>query len=531
MTGDRRRALPVLTAAAVAALYVIVSPKSLDLAAHLLRAKLFEQNGFGLWDNWWYGGHHTLGYSVLYPPVAAALTPQVGAALACVGTAALFEPLARERFGPAAWLGSTWFALGTATNLFTGRLAFAFGLLPAVAGVRALVRGRLALACLLGGLTALCSPVSALFGALAGLAHAGGGSLDPGLRARPCAADRVRAAAPGLGFAAWSLAPALALSLVFPEGGREPFSTATLVPLPLLCAAALVLLPRHSPRLRVGVALYGIGCIVAYAIPTPIGSNAARLGPLVAGPLAALVWWRRRTLLLAICAPLLMYLMWQAPVRDVRDANDNPAVNASYYQPLLRFLATRPGPPYRLEIPFTFFHWESYQVAPRFPLARGWERQLDIKDNALFYSGRLTAARYHAWLDSLAVRYVALPDSRLDWSAQSEARLIRAGLPFLRPVFTSRHWQVYEVVGAPEIVTGAARLIRLGGSSLTLRALRPGKATVRVRWTPYWSLSPGAGCVEADGDFTRVVLRRAGKVILSPRFALGRIGARSPRCS
>ena len=50
--------------------------------------------------------------------------------------------------------------------------------------------------------------------------------------------------------------------------------------------------------------------------------------------------------------------------------------------------------PFRIEIPFTRFHWETYVVAPRYPLARGWERQLDIKDNPLFYSGPLTAATY-----------------------------------------------------------------------------------------------------------------------------------------
>ena len=31
-------------------------------------------------------------------------------------------------------------------------------------------------------------------------------------------------------------------------------------------------------------------------------------------------------------------------------------------------------------------------MAPRFPLARGWERQLDIKYNHLFYGGALTPA-------------------------------------------------------------------------------------------------------------------------------------------
>ena len=51
-----KRLLPTLTSAVFAAVYVIVSPPSLDLAAHLLRAKLFRREGFGIWNNWWYAG-------------------------------------------------------------------------------------------------------------------------------------------------------------------------------------------------------------------------------------------------------------------------------------------------------------------------------------------------------------------------------------------------------------------------------------------------------------------------------------------
>ena len=54
---------------------------------------------------------------------------------------ALFEMLVHDEFGEDAWLGALWFGAGTATNLFTGRLTFAFGLLPAVASALALARG------------------------------------------------------------------------------------------------------------------------------------------------------------------------------------------------------------------------------------------------------------------------------------------------------------------------------------------------------------------------------------------------------
>ena len=81
------RGAPTLIAGAIALAYVVISPPSYDLSAHLFRARLFSIEGFGLWDNWWYAGHHIPGYSVLFPAVAAAVTPQVAAALAATATA------------------------------------------------------------------------------------------------------------------------------------------------------------------------------------------------------------------------------------------------------------------------------------------------------------------------------------------------------------------------------------------------------------------------------------------------------------
>src|SRR5580704_13083540 len=133
-----QRLAPTLVAASFAAAYVIISPPSLDLAAHLFRAQLFRMEGFGIWNNLWYSGHDIVGYSVLFPAVSAWLTPQLAGALAATGTAALFELIARRHFGPAAWVGAVVFGAATATDLYTGRLAFAFGALPALAAIVAL---------------------------------------------------------------------------------------------------------------------------------------------------------------------------------------------------------------------------------------------------------------------------------------------------------------------------------------------------------------------------------------------------------
>jgi hypothetical protein len=518
-----KRIAPTVLAALFAIVYVIVSPPSLDLAAHLLRAKLFSAEGFGIWNNWWYAGHHVPGYSVLFPPIAAVLTPQVAGGLATTGTAALFESLARRHFGERAWLGSLWFGAGTAMNLFTGRLTFAFGLLPAMGMAVALQRKRPGWACVLAVLTALASPVAALFAALAAAAYA------VGIYVR----DRqLKPAMPGVAAVICSLLPVALLSIAFPEGGSEPFTLATLWPIPAIALITIaVLVPHREWTIVAGTALYALGCILAYEVATPVGSNAARLGPLVAGPLAALLWWPKRKWLLAAVALPLLWFQWQAPIRDVRTSAGDPSVSAAYYQPLLTFLDRQGGPPFRVEIPFTRFHWEAYQVAPRFPLARGWERQLDIKYNHLFYGDPLTSATYDAWLHTLAVRFVAVPDASLDFSAKREVHLIDRGLPYLHLAFRSRHWRVYEVADPTPIVRGPATLQGLGPNSVTLAAKSAGTALVRVRFSPYWALGQGSGCVAPDGEFTKVTMRRPGPVKLIIDFSLNRIGSNTPRCN
>jgi hypothetical protein len=517
-----RRVLPTLAAALIAAVYVIVAPRSEDLAAHLLRAKLFATEGFGLWNNWWYGGHNVLGYSVLFPPLGALLTPQVAAAICAPISAALFESLAHRRFGDDAWLGALWFGIATASNLFTGRLTFAFGLVFAVGTALALQRRRAGLAAGLAALTALASPVDALFAALAGAAQATAAYREHG---------RIRPALPGLGVVVAAALPVLALSVAFPEGGQEPFVFSALWPMVLIALLAVAAIPRRDVALRAGAALYALGCLASYAVASPVGSNVTRLAALVAGPLAALLWWPRRKVALLVAALPLLYLQWQAPVRDVSTADDNREVTSAYFKPMMTYLSRQRGAPFRIEIPFTLFHWEAYAVAPEFPLARGWERQLDTEDNALFYSGRLTPARYVTWLHDVGVRYVAVADAELDYSAKQEVALIDRGLPYLRLVFRSAHWRVYAVKDPSSIAQGAATLTALGPNWLDLQARTTGTTLIRVRWSPYWAITRGSGCVSKAGDFTRLTSPRPGPVHIAISFALSRIGATSARCT
>jgi hypothetical protein len=516
-----RRLTPTLIAAVLAGTYVIVSPPSTDLAAHLFRARLFDAEGFGAWNDWWYSGHDIVGYSLLFPAVSAALTPQLAAALATTATAAVFEPLARRHFGRDAWLGAAVFGAATAIDLFTGRLSFAFGALPALAAVLALDVRRPVTACALAFLSALCSPVSALFAALL----AAGYALDAVSRR-----NGLRAATGPVAVILAVLVPVGALAIAFPEGGSEPFGLTTMLPVLVLAALALVAFPRRS-TLRAGVVVYAAATLCVYVISSPIGSNIARLGTLAAAPLAALAWWPARRTLLALGALPLLYLGWQAPVRDVANASGDPSTTAAYYRPLLRFLSGRSGPQFRVEIPFTALHWEAFRVAPQFALARGWERQLDIADNAIFYRGRLTAAGYERWLHDNAVRFVAVADASLDYSARAEVALIDHGVPYLHEVMRSAHWRVYAVAGATPVVGAPATLGAMGPDWLALRTPRAARILVRVRYSPYWALTRGSGCVAPDGAYTSVTLRRAGPARLGIDFSPERIGSRSPRCT
>ena len=52
-------------------------PRVGDLAAQVFRTELFHRGGLAIWNSSWYGGHYILTYSVLFPPLAALLGPQV----------------------------------------------------------------------------------------------------------------------------------------------------------------------------------------------------------------------------------------------------------------------------------------------------------------------------------------------------------------------------------------------------------------------------------------------------------------------
>lgn len=516
----RWRLAPVIAAAGIAALYLILDLRTGDLAAHLYRADLFAREGFTIWNGNWYGGHHTPAYSVLFPPLAHLLTPQVAGALAAVAAAALFEPLARTQFGERARWGALWFGVAVGVSLFTGRLPFLLGVAVGLGALVALQRGRLALAGALALTCSLASPVAGLFLALAAVAYE--------------LAARTRS---GAALAALAVAAPVLVSVAFPEGGYQPFTFKSFAAVPIFCALLVLVLPREHKTLRIGAALYAVAAVAAYLIDTPMGNNAVRLAELFGGAVVVcfLPWRRelrlRRSFLVALFVTLAAWPLYPT-VRDlIRNARDQ-STRASYYEPLLDFLEREGREPGRIEIPFTRAHFEAYEVARQWPIARGWQRQLDIERNRLFYDGVLNDLTYATWLSENGVRYVALPDAPLDFSARKEKELIERDPPYLRQRWASEHWRVYEVVlPHPLLIAddGAdVRLTSLRSDEFTLDVREPGGVLVRAAWSRYWE--PRSGCVERDGHWTRLTAVKPGPLRVTQAISVGRLIDSARRC-
>jgi hypothetical protein len=418
---------PTLLAAALAAAYLAWAPPSQDLAAATFRAEFFERNGFESFNELWYSGHNLLSYSVLYPPVAALLGPRETGAIAVVAAAAVFGLLARRRFGEAATVPALWFGAGVALWLLTGRMPFLAAVPFGLAAVLAADRAHPAAAAALAVLTALTSPVAGLFVALAGAALALAGERRT-----------------GLGVALGGVVPTVVLNLAFPVGGTEPFRFSAFIAVPLLALAVIWLVPERYRALRIGALLYAALALAVFLVPNALGGNVTRLGALLAGPVLALVLWPRgRLVVLAVSLPL---LYWQlvAPVRDLRKAAGDPATERAFFAPLLAELDRLP-PVTRIQIPPTENRWEAAYVAPRYPIARGWLRQLESDDFDLFTDSNLTADAYREWLAEHEVGYVAVAHADLDYLAEDEVALIDSGLDYLEPIWRADDWRLYRV--------------------------------------------------------------------------------------
>jgi hypothetical protein len=542
----RNRGLPPAALALACLLlggWLALSARTPDLAAQYYRLWLYRHVGFSLYDANWYAGHAIPGYSLLYQPLAALIGLRLTGAVAILCSVAIFAAIMRALYGRGVAAAELFFAVCAAGDAWIGRLTFALGVTFALAAVLLLIlaerhggKGRRRLRAGAGCcavLSGAASPVAALLLAFAGVSYALATLIaERGGRAR------ARSLAGFVGPIVW---PAVLLCLIiqalFPEGGFEPYGGESLAVALLVCAAFVLALPRSQRRLAIAGLLYGAVNLLC-EIPTPMGSNVVRYGVLLAGPLllAALYGPRRagaeglrasrvgRAGALVALAGIATWVLY-GPITQTLEVIGEPAVRASFYRPLERYLAEHVHGPVRIEVPFTRSHWEAALLAPRYALARGWERQLDKRYNEALESPRLSPAYYRSWLDRYGVSYVALPKVPFDESSFAEVRLIRRGLPYLREVLHTDRWRVFAVRDpAPLIIARSAgaraQLTQMGHESFTALVSRAGSYLVKLHYTTYWHVLSGRASVrEGPEGFTELVARAPGRVRVGVAFS------------
>lgn len=504
----RHHSGPLATAFLISVLYFMLDLRGGDLAAHLYRAELFKNDGFFVWNYNWYGGHYVVSYGVMFPTLAATIGVRLAGAFAYIAGVLLFSVLAREVFSRrGATASSLVFAVVFSATLVIGQLPYALSIAIGLGALLAAAHGRLWIGLMLAVNCALTSPLAALFISFVAFTV----WLAEWWPRRSAAAPRRRLLRnvlapvdrrPYLVVAVGALLPAMAASLLFPEGGSQPFHVASYLG-GLAFTAFFWFFVRddlsvESRRLvGIGALLYAVFLTANELIPSPVGGNAIRLGMLLFPTVAAAVLWPRAgRFALAVVLPL---VCWQGATAAwaivTRDATADPA----YFAPVNAFLDRHdPTRKQMVEVVFTRNHFEAAYVANRRPIARGWERQLDTRYNAVFYEGELTAAGYAAWLSENQVRWVALADAPTDYSARQEAELIRRGLPYLERAARLRDWSIFRVTLPDSGGVTPRYFEQESGRGFSIQPVRHGTSATRVRWQRF--LRPSIGCIRASRD-------------------------------
>ena len=502
----RREALfAAAAAAALAAALLWLGPPGADLAEHAYQRTLFLNHGFALWNNFWYAGRYSfVTYSVLYYPLAALLGIKL-LAVATIATAALaFAVVVVREWGPSARWSSRTFAVVWAGVVFSAAFPFALGAALGLLALWALQARKLWRFGLLAVLTLAASPVAFLLLTLL-LAGLGIGLWQ----------DRRSLTAPALTILGVG-AVEVVLWRAFPGAGVFPFSWEELAAALTFCVlgAALSWRVERARTLRWIFVVYLLACLAAFAIPSAVGENVARLR-YAAIPLAVLLLSLRRWRPLPLClGALCLAIAWNvSPIAGsyVKGSRD-PADSSAYWAPAITFLRGHLTPSYRVEVVDTTGHWAAvYLAEAQIPLARGGYRQDDFPQNKVLYD-ELGPKAYRAWLRRLGVRYVVLTSAPTDYSARGEAALVRSGRSGLRRVFHTPTLQVFAVPRPRPIVTGphGARVLRLTGTRVVLDLPRGGNYRLAVRFSPYLH-ADGACLLRRPDGMTTVATDRGGR--------------------
>ncbi|GGU77314.1 hypothetical protein FHX79_112661 [Streptomyces cavourensis] len=456
-----------------------------DLAAQDAWAEFVGRHPGTAYNLAWYGGMHPVSYSVVSPYLMSVLgvrttmmiagTVSAGlTALILVRVRAVRNPLACSLAGVFAYL----------CNALSGRVTFGLGMMFAVGAVAAVFCwpyrwrykrwAKAAVAAPLAALATASSPVAGLF---------------LGVVAAALFLHRRRPGAYAIG-----LAPVAVVglsSLLFPFSGTQPMSLGT-VSLPLLFSILVFLLvPRDWSTVRTAAAVYGAGTVLTYFVDSQIGSNVTRMAMLFAGVvlLAALPYTvprsRRWYALVLAFAGLNFWIGFKSVDDIVRTA---PTASwARELAPLVNQLQQVGAERGRVEVVPASSHREASALAA-YNLARGWNRQADMKRNPLFYDDTLNAVNYRQWLDRWAVHYVVLPTGKPDSGARQEAELVGGGLSYLREIWGDENWKLYRVLEPTPLADPPATVERAGANELTIRVESAGRVLIRIPYSRWLAL-------------------------------------------
>jgi hypothetical protein len=523
-------------------------PPGVDRAAHQHLTSAFANDGWRVWDNYWYAGRYELiNYSPLYYPLAAFVGYLTVAVASVVAGAGLFASVVVRQWAAPARLSALLFATFWPGVLVAGQYPFALGCAFALAALVAMQRDRPALLVLWCLASLLASPLAFL---LLGVTLVG----LTGAQRRKLMLRRTRVIAPICAIVLLGLAQMLVFR-AFPAGGAFAYPWLDLFGITgfALCGAVLAHGDaRARPLVGIFVAYLALGW-ASKLYPSALGGNATRLLDYIALPLlalaAALRGFRPRLL---VALALGVAVAWQSVpiVKNAVGGYTDQAQAATFWMPALDFL--RPiaerAPNYRVEVVATWGHSEAYYLPKSgIPLAGGWYRQNAYRPQDLpaYQGGPVTPALYRDWLRAMGVRYVLLPKDELDPAARAEAALLRQGVPGLELRTSSAQLAIYELRNASPILTpppGAAasadartRVLRMTGDSISLYAPVVGVYSLRVSYTPYWRVDdPTAACVErGPGVMSQLRVMRPGPVRLQFSASIeGAVtGRRTPACA
>lgn len=292
----------------------------------------------------------------------------------------------------------------------------------------------------------------------------------------------------------------------FPGDGTYPFWVADLAEILGFCALGLLLTWRVS-RARLPVAMfvvYGATALASFVVPSPVGSNLARLRdasvPVIAFATGLRGWRPRGACLGAVAIAVAWTIPGPATVANLATAS--AASGIAYWAPAVATSAPTCSPP---------TGWRrSTPLGTGLPTA--WPGRASRWSAA--GSARTTSPPLHLVPVRTAhellvhlvaaepgVAYVVATNAPPHFSSQGELALLASSRSRLRVAWQGPNVAIYELPGPTPMITGPApaSLLALDRTSMSIEVGAPGRYVVAVHWSRYWHNS--SGCVTRKSTF------------------------------